>query len=53
MDCYGPGKAYKLLEIAAAVVVAGQLSLGAATRLDRETGTNEWVDAQEKLGRNR
>ncbi len=53
MDCYGKGKAMKLLEIAAAVVVAGELSLSAATRLDRKTGTNEWVDAHEKLGRNR
>jgi len=53
MDCYGKGKAMKLLEIAAGVVVAGELSLAAATRLDRKTGTNEWVDAHEKLGRNR
>ena len=53
MGCYGKGKAYKLLEIAAALVVAGELSLGAATRLDRKTGVNEWVDAHEKLGRNR
>ncbi len=53
MDCYGPGKVMKLLEIAAGVVVAGELSLGAATRVDRKTGTNEWVDAHEKLGRNR
>ncbi|MEM9254745.1 MAG: hydroxymethylglutaryl-CoA reductase [Pseudomonadota bacterium] len=53
MGCYGKGKAYKLLEIAAGVVMAGELSLAAATRLDRKTGTNEWVDAHEKLGRNR
>jgi len=53
MDCYGAGKAYKLLEIAAAMTVAGELSLGAATRVDKETRTNEWVDAHEKLGRNR
>ena len=53
MDCYGKGKAYKLLEIAAATVLAGELSLGAATRRDKETGRNEWVDAHEKLGRNR
>jgi hydroxymethylglutaryl-CoA reductase (NADPH) len=53
MDCYGPGKVYKLLEIAAAMTIAGELSLGAATRVDKETGTNEWVDAHEKLGRNR
>lgn len=53
MGCYGKGKAYKLLEIAAATVVAGELSLGAATRRDKTTGKNEWVDAHEKLGRNR
>ncbi|MFK8022219.1 MAG: hydroxymethylglutaryl-CoA reductase [Pseudomonadales bacterium] len=53
MGCYGKDKAYKLLEIAAGMVVAGELSLVSATRTDKETGTNEWVDAHEKLGRNR
>ena len=53
MDCYGKGKAYKLLEIAAATVVAGELSLGAATKRQNDTGKNEWVDAHETLGRNR
>lgn len=53
MDCYGTGKVYKLLEIAADLVVAGELSLVAATRTDKKTGKNEWVDAHEKLGRNR
>ena len=53
MDCYGQGKAYKLLEIAAGMVVAGELSLSAATRRDKESGKNEWVDAHENLGRNR
>ena len=53
MGCYGKGKVMKLLEIAAGVVLAGELSLGAATRVDRKTGTNEWVDAHERLGRNR
>lgn len=53
MDCYGKGKAYKLLEIAAAVVMAGELSLTSAARTDKETGDNEWVTAHEKLGRNR
>jgi hydroxymethylglutaryl-CoA reductase (NADPH) len=53
MGCLGKGKVMKLLEIASAVVLAGELSLGAATRVDRDTGTNEWVDAHEKLGRNR
>jgi len=53
MDCYGQGKALKLCEIAAALVVAGELSLSAAARVDKETRVNEWVDAHEKLGRNR
>jgi hydroxymethylglutaryl-CoA reductase (NADPH) len=53
MDCYGKDKAYKLVEIAAGLVMAGELSLVSAARTDKETGTNEWVDAHEKLGRNR
>jgi hydroxymethylglutaryl-CoA reductase (NADPH) len=53
MDCHGKGKALKLAEIAAGLVVAGELSLGAATRVDKETRQNEWVDAHERLGRNR
>ena len=53
MDCFGPGKALKLAEIAAALTVAGELSLGAASRIDHATRKNEWVDAHEKLGRNR
>lgn len=53
MDCHGKDKAFKLLEIAAGVVVAGELSLNAAAQRDPETGANEWVDAHEKLGRNR
>lgn len=53
MDCYGKGKALKLAEIAAALVVAGELSLAAATRVDKETRGNEWVEAHERLGRNR
>jgi hydroxymethylglutaryl-CoA reductase (NADPH) len=53
MDCHGKGKALKLAEIAAGLVVAGELSLAAATKVDKETRTNEWVDAHERLGRNR
>ena len=53
MDCYGQDKAYKLIEIAAGLVVAGELSLVSAARTDKATGTNEWVDAHEKRGRNR
>ena len=53
MDCFGQGKALKLVEIAAALTVAGELSLGAATKIHQDTRKNEWVDAHEKLGRNR
>lgn len=53
MGCHGKGKALKLAEIAAGLVVAGELSLAAATRVDKETRQNEWVDAHERLGRNR
>lgn len=53
MDCHGQGKALKLAEIAAALVVAGELSLGAATKVDKKTRQNEWVNAHERLGRNR
>jgi hydroxymethylglutaryl-CoA reductase (NADPH) len=53
MDCYGKDRALKLCEIAAGLVVAGELSLAAATRVDKATRTNEWVDAHERLGRNR
>jgi hydroxymethylglutaryl-CoA reductase (NADPH) len=53
MGCFGKGKAMKLAEIAAGLVLAGELSLGAATRVDKETRKNEWVDAHETLGRNR
>ncbi len=49
----GQDKAHKLIEIAAALVVAGELSLGASQKRDPDTGRNEWVDAYEKLGRNR
>ncbi len=53
LGCHGKDKALKLAEIAAALVVAGELSLGAATRVDKVTRQNEWVDAHERLGRNR
>ncbi|MDX1733085.1 MAG: hydroxymethylglutaryl-CoA reductase [Halioglobus sp.] len=53
MGCYGKDKVYKLVEIAAALAVAGELSLSAAAKVDKVTRKNEWVDAHEKLGRNR
>jgi hydroxymethylglutaryl-CoA reductase (NADPH) len=47
LGCYGEGKVRKLAEIVAATVLCGELSLGAAVVAD------EWVDAHERLGRNR
>jgi hydroxymethylglutaryl-CoA reductase (NADPH) len=47
LGCFGAGKAYKLAEIMAAVVLAGELSLASAIV------TNEWVSSHEALGRNR
>lgn len=47
MGCYGRDKAQKLAEIIAGVVLAGELSLGAAIC------TMEWVSAHERFGRNR
>jgi hydroxymethylglutaryl-CoA reductase (NADPH) len=47
LGCYGEGKVRKLAEIIAAAVLCGELSLGAAIVSD------EWVDAHERLGRNR
>lgn len=46
MDCYGTGKAKKLAEIMAGVVLAGEISLGAAI------SSFDWVAAHEDLGRN-
>jgi hydroxymethylglutaryl-CoA reductase (NADPH) len=46
MDCYGAGKAKKLAEIIAGVVIAGEISLGAAI------SSLDWVAAHEDLGRN-
>lgn len=53
LGCHGTDKVNKLVEIAAALVVAGELSLAAATRVDPKTRDNEWVAAHERLGRNR
>ncbi len=47
MDCYGSGKADKLAEIIAAVVLAGDVSLSSAIL------AHEWVSSHEKMGRNR
>jgi len=47
LDCYGDGKANKFAEICAGVVLAGETSLAGAVL------HGDWVDAHEKLGRNR
>jgi len=47
LGCEGKGNVYKLAEIMAGVVLAGELSLGSAIVAD------EWVSSHEALGRNR
>jgi hydroxymethylglutaryl-CoA reductase (NADPH) len=47
LGCYGQGKADKLAEICAAMVLAGEISLAAAIV------KGDWVASHEKLGRNR
>ena len=47
LGCYGEGRADKLAEICAAVVLAGETSLSGAVL------ANEWVSSHERLGRNR
>ncbi|MCW2797245.1 hydroxymethylglutaryl-CoA reductase [Nocardioides sp.] len=47
LGCYGAGGVYKLAEIMAATVLAGELSLGSAVVAE------EWVQAHDDLGRNR
>jgi hydroxymethylglutaryl-CoA reductase (NADPH) len=47
LGCVGKGKVNKLAEIIAGVVLAGELSLGAAI------SSLEWVSSHEEYGRNR
>lgn len=47
LGCFGKDKARKFAEIVAGVVLAGELSLASAI------SALEWVDAHERLGRNR
>jgi hydroxymethylglutaryl-CoA reductase (NADPH) len=47
LGCYGRGQVEKLAEIVAGVVLAGELSLGAAIC------TLDWVSSHERFGRNR
>lgn len=47
LGCYGRDKVYKLAEIVAGVVLAGELSLGSAI------SSQDWVSSHERYGRNR
>jgi len=47
LGCTGPGSARKLAEIAAATVLAGEISLASAVL------RGDWVSGHERLGRNR
>ena len=47
LGCSGRGKARKLAEIIAGVVLAGEISLGSAI------SSNDWVSSHEKFGRTR
>ncbi|PRQ01262.1 hydroxymethylglutaryl-CoA reductase [Enhygromyxa salina] len=47
MDCYGTGKVYKLCELAAATIMAAEISLIAAVC------AGDWVTAHARMGRNR
>jgi hydroxymethylglutaryl-CoA reductase (NADPH) len=47
LGCYGAGQVRKFAEIVAATVLCGEISLGSVVVAD------EWVEAHERLGRNR
>lgn len=47
LGCYGKDKVYKLAEIIAGVVLAGEISLGSAI------SSSDWVSSHEQYGRNR
>ncbi len=47
MGCYGKGQVFKLAEIVAGVVLAGELSLASAI------SSSDWVSSHERYGRNR
>jgi hydroxymethylglutaryl-CoA reductase (NADPH) len=52
MGCYGTGKVKKFAEIVAGAVLAGELSLMSAMRVNKD-GTSDWISSHDKLGRNR
>jgi hydroxymethylglutaryl-CoA reductase (NADPH) len=47
LGCWGKGKVYRLAEIVAGVVLAGEISLASAI------SSSDWVSSHEKYGRNR
>lgn len=47
LGCWGKGKVYRLAEIIAGVVLAGEISLAAAI------SSSDWVSSHERYGRNR
>ena len=47
LGCRGRGKVNQLAEIIAGVVLAGEISLGAAI------SSSDWVSSHERYGRNR
>lgn len=47
IDCFGKGRVRKLAEIIGGVVLAGEISLGAAI------SSSDWVSSHERYGRNR
>jgi hydroxymethylglutaryl-CoA reductase (NADPH) len=47
LGCWGKGKVYRLAEIIAGVVLAGEISLASAI------SSSDWVSSHEKYGRNR
>ena len=53
MDCFGRARPPNWRRLPRRWLLAGELSLGAAAKVDQETRNNEWVDAHERLGRNR
>lgn len=52
IGCHGTGKVRKFAEIVAATVLAGELSLMSAMRVNKD-GTSDWISSHDKMGRNR
>ncbi|NHJ01832.1 MAG: hydroxymethylglutaryl-CoA reductase [Candidatus Heimdallarchaeota archaeon] len=52
LGCAGTGNVKKFAEIVAGTVLAGELSLMSAMRVNIN-GTSDWIESHDKLGRNR